>query len=278
MKKYCCFLLVFLIVFVGACSTGNSPKNPVDWQMNGIEIIKANDWEQIYINDFYLLNSTWGKGDITKYKQVLFKAKKTEAFPFGWKWDWPNLNIDQVKAYPSISYGDTPWAASPSVSTTPLLPLRMDAIKEIKVFFDVCENVKGSYNLSFDLWITSQAANSNPPAKIITKEIMIWLDYKSYEYPQFWFVKMVTIDGENYDFFEVPQTKEGDYFRDMLVFIKKKPKLIGDIRIDKFLAYLLESKKILPTDYFKNIDLGNEIWYGTGETTVNDFRVSIVKK
>ncbi len=60
-----------------------------------------------------------------------------------------------------------------------------------------------------------------------------------------------------------------------MAFVKETPAYQGDTKIHEFLNYLVEHEYILPTEYLRNVDLGNEIWYGSDETILNDFTISI---
>jgi len=149
------------------------------------------------------------------------------------------------------------------------------------VNYDITHGVTGKYNLSFDLWITENPGKTNPPELNIMREIMIWQDYKGRNsIPDIWFVHKVTIDGEIYKFYTVKDlvTMSGtglDITRDYMAFVKETPEYQGDTKIHEFLNYLVEHEYILPTEYLRNVDLGNEIWYGSGETILNDFTISI---
>jgi hypothetical protein len=98
--------------------------------------------------------------------------------------------------------------------------------------------------------------------------------------PGSWFVQKVTIDGEVYKLYaslDMPMAMESQkaYKRDYFTFLKQEPEYKGDTKIHEFLNYLVESNYIEPDEYLRNVDLGNEIWYGEGETIVNSFSLSI---
>jgi hypothetical protein len=193
-------------------------------------------------------------------------------YPFGWKWSWPKINVDQVKGYPSISYGWMPWATS---STNAKLPLSISKIKDLNIEFDLKQSSTGKYNLSFDLWITKQPGNTQPLERNITREIMIWIDHAVFVFPKEWFVETVILDNEKYDFYKAKNLQTTNYSRDFLVFIRQNPIHNGRLNVRSFLNYLVRNDHIQPSEYFKNIDLGNEIWYGTGETQINNFTVNV---
>ncbi|MBN1798742.1 MAG: hypothetical protein JW822_09195 [Spirochaetales bacterium] len=169
-----------------------------------------------------MCNCIWGKGNLTDYNHFIYKVSKNTDFPVGWKWAWPRANADQVKAYPSISFGRNPWSDR---STIPQLPRRIDQIRELTATYDITHCVTGKYNLSFDLWITETEGKTNPPEANIVREVMIWQDHKGQGTPHNWFVRKVTIDGEVYKFYKsigMPMAMESqkDYKRDYFAFLK----------------------------------------------------------
>jgi hypothetical protein len=90
-------------------------------------VVKQGDWDIILGRTFYVCSCIWGKGNITDYEHFIYKVRKNSDFPLGWKWDWPQKNTNQVKAYPSISFGRNPWS---NRSTIAGLPRRIDQMRE----------------------------------------------------------------------------------------------------------------------------------------------------
>ena len=131
------------------------------------------------------------------------------------------------------------------------------------------------YNFSFDLWITAVPGRTSPPEKNIVREIMIWLDYKKFELPSNWYVKKIKISGETYKFYKVKNLTTELYTRDYFAFLKEKPEYKGDTKIHEFIKYLVDKKYITNKEYLANIDLGNEILYGSGEVILKKYIISI---
>jgi hypothetical protein len=232
----------------------------------------------IHTNEFYVITCIWGKGRITKYEHFIYKVRKTAVFPVGWKWAWPKKNIYQVKAYPSISFGQNPWSAT---STITQLPIRVDQIKKITVDYEILHCGSGKYNLAFDMWFTKTAGKTNPPEPNIVREVMIWQDKQGQSnLPSSWYDSKVSIDGEEYKLYRIQNATEktgtGSYYtRDFMAFIKQTPEYMGQTNIHKFLHYLAEKGYILTTEYLRNVDLGNEICYGEGETVIKNFTLTV---
>jgi hypothetical protein len=186
--------------------------------------------------------------------------------------------MQSLKAYPNIHFGKNP---SDRKSTTPLLPLRMDKIEEITVSYDILHRQSGKYNLSFDIWVTKTQDFTDPPEANIVREIMIWLAEQNEDlFRGKSNIEKVVIDGEPYRFIfgkDAPlyEGAANNFKRDFMAFVKDSPEYSGETTIHLFLEYQLEKKYILSTDYFWNVDMGNEIWHGRGETSLTAYSIRI---
>ncbi len=235
---------------------------------------KYGDYERLVLDPFYLSNDIWGRLDITDYEQYTFRTDAAQRFPAGWKWRWPAQNLQQVKAYPNIGFGCGPWDER---STSPWLPRRIGDLEDVTVTYDIAHTVRGVYNLSFDLWITRTPDVTARPETNIVREVMIWLDASGVKPEVGPLMATITIDGEQYDFYLAKDNVldfEGKYRRDYMAFLKKTPEYKGVTRLHKFFEYLVKNKYVLPTEYMRNISLGNEIWHGSGETVINAYSIA----
>jgi hypothetical protein len=249
--------------------------DPISWDQSNYPVAKTGDFEWIVFDDFIILNNPWGKGSVKKYREMIFKANADSAAPFGWKWDWPVERTDDVKAYQCLSYGWNPWMAD---RTNKVLPVAIGNIAELSVSYDVAMSASGKYNLSFDFWITEYPGNTDPLELNVKREFMVWIDRKDSGIDQYWYVGPVIIDGDYYEFYRLKDLKGTLSSRDFMIFIKKVPIRSGKLDITKFLEYLLKKKYVKEGEFFKNIDFGNEVWHGEGETVVNEFSVTLETK
>lgn len=245
---------------------------PISWDLSHYPDVKTGDFERIAFDDFVILNGPWGKGSIKKYRQMIFKASADSVTPFGWKWDWPVERTDDVKTYQSLSYGWNPWMAE---RTNRVLPVAIGNIAELTVSYDIAMNASGKYNLSFDFWITEYPGNTDPQELNVKREFMVWIDRKDSGIDRYWYVGIVKIDGEPYEFYRLKDLKGTLSSRDFMIFIKKTPIHSERLDIMKFIEYLLAKKYVKEGEFLKNIDFGNEVWHGEGETVVNEFSVML---
>ncbi len=98
---------------------------------------------------------------------------------------------------------------------------------------------------------------------------MVWLEYAEVSLPGEWLQGTVTIDGEDYDVYRgAGATFSPGYTRDYLGFLRQSPKRAGTLNLSHFVQYLLAQGYISPSEYFRNVFPGNEIWCDTGDVTI----------
>ncbi len=253
----------------------SAPPVSVSWDPAVYAVVRSRDWEQIALGDFIISNGPWGKGSISDYRQWIFKALSGSNVPFGWKWKWPKERPDDVKSYQSLSYGWNPWADK---RTNTALPMRIGDIAELRLDYEAAVNASAKYNLSFDFWITEKSGITKEKELNVKREFMIWVDRKEAVFDPYWYAGIVNIGGEDYEFYRIPDLKGTLSSRDFMIFMNRKPMPGGSIDVEDFLAWLLEKKYLTEDEYLANVDFGNEIWYGEGETAINRFDVSLTAR
>jgi hypothetical protein len=221
--------------------------------------------------NYKILNNVWNKrvlrADETYEQCIRVKSLENPLnVNAGWNWSWPNGNIE-VKAYPEIIYGWAPWLSN---STDVHLPVQLSKLGGFKASYDtVVSSQGGSHNTAFDLWITSAVP---PTPSNRTAEIMIWVDRQN------WPVDLssstsngrILIDEHEYDYSIYIRPKSWTYIR----FISVDPQPKGSITIDHFLNFLLEKGYISAGEFLADIEFGNEIRFGTGQTIIRSYSVT----
>ncbi len=267
-KKIRSFLLLaticILIVFGAGYLAPDAQVAGLDPPINNPSVIqKCQDFARIPVREYLLDNNVWGKEKITNYKQCVWADAASKPLTSGWSWSWKTTDDKKVKAYPEIHYG---WDWDKKF-TTPKLPLKVNQINKIQVTYDVTTSAKGAYNLAFDLWLTKA---SFPTRDNLSKEVMIWVDGTKRK-SDATFIKRVTIDGGEYDLYLNRNWNRWTYF----AFIKVVPQPKGTLNIHKFLFALKDAGYISSKESLVEIELGNEIWAGSGKTVVRNYSVSV---
>lgn len=262
------FLLAILsiaVIFIAGCLQREDRVIAVPPE-NSIPSInqKCKDFARIAVREYLLDNNVWGKGDSSDYRQCIWADATSNPLKAGWSWSWEEESNKKVKAYPEIHYG---WDWDKSFTTTKL-PLKVNKIDKIQAKYDVSTSAKGLYNLAFDLWLTKAEF---PTRNNLSREIMIWVDKTQKHSIDSTLVGRFTIDGGEYDLFINHDWNYWTYF----AFIKVVPQVKGVLNIHEFLFFLKKAGYISPKESLVEIEIGNEIWAGKGETVVNSYSINV---
>ncbi len=224
---------------------------------------KCEDFARIPVGEYLLDNNVWGKGDSLDYRQCVWADLTSNPLRAGWSWSWPTFN-KKVKAYPEIHYG---WDWDKKF-TTPKLPLKVNKIDKIQAKYDISTSAEGAYNLAFDLWLTKA---SFPTRDNLSREVMIWVDGTQKHNTDSTQVGRFKIDGEDYDLFINHDWNYWTYFAFVKVIAQPK----GTLNIHEFLFFLKNAGYISPNESLVEIEIGNEIWLGKGQTIVNSYSINV---
>ena len=224
------------------------------------------DWDTLTDSDLVYQNNVWGKGDIADYEQCLLTRSLDGAIEYGWRWRWPKGN-GQVKSYPEVIYGQKPWD---SESSTSALPAPIEAIRELSIAYAVELSAEGTYNLAYDIWVTS----TDPPTPdTITHEVMIWMDRTFESQPRRFHAGEVVVDDIAYDLYLRPAFHAGSG-ADYIAFVSQEPRFSGVVDVAAFLSYLVDHNHIPAGHYVAAVELGNEVIEGTGELWLQQYQVT----
>lgn len=241
------------------------------------EIAACRGWEEWFVGDYSYFNNVWNRLDTRDYEQCIMRRTLpglVDRMEYGWRWRWP-MRRGQVKAYPEVIYGHKPWHPR---STTPELPRRIDAIESLEVDFEAYLTVEGTYNLSFDFWITRDDPPSVPG---ITHEVMLWLDHDFRPAGQEFYVGPVRLDGALWDLYHWPERvwfdADGDptLMADFIALVRHRDLHVGSVDLLAIFRYLADGGYLPANHYLTAIEFGNEAISGTGELWLKDFRVHI---
>ena len=260
-------ITIIIIIWVTSCLAPNSQVMGIDLANSSPSVIqKCQDFARISVREYLLDNNVWGKSNIRNYQQCVWADTASNPLTAGWTWSWQTTNNKEVKAYPEIHYG---WDWDKKF-TTPKLPLKINKINKIQVAYDVTTSAQGVHNLAFDLWLTKA---SFPTRDNLSREVMIWVDGTK-KSSGATLIKRVTIDGGEYDLYI---NRDWHYWT-YLSFIKVVPQPKGTLNIHKFLFFLKNAGYISPQESLVEIELGNEIWSGSGKTTIKNYSIKVTSK
>jgi len=153
--------------------------------------------------------------------------------------------------------------------------------------------INGERNIAIESFFHPSDANGNCPASVVqrgngqsnhTYEIMVWIDSGAERLPAGPndFVTNINLDGANYDVY----TKDND--RKYVAFVRTSPSRSGRLNWSTFIEWTsdnahrvsslyganTDSVKLQDTWCLANILVGNEIWWGRGDFTINQWQIN----
>jgi len=255
-------LFVFAsIAFVLAQTS--SPAAPVE--------VRKEDNALLPISGAVLYNNVYGKGDIKDYQQSVFHGKDNA----GWEWDWPESSGPVLKNYPEVLVGRSPWsdaggsAGAAGLSAGDQLPRRLSEMR-MTIDFDFSTVASGLWLGSFDFWITS---SDHPSQKDIVSNLTIWTMNHGVKNPYKGRHMTLKIGGRTYEaIFETPADQPDKPWK-TLCLVDTKPRSKGSLELGPLLDALIAHGLAKPTDFLATAELGSEVAYGKGRTTLREFRL-----
>lgn len=224
---------------------------------------RCSPYQTISRGDVTAENNTWGAGSTPS--QCIYASSGPNP-RFGWTWNYPQTSPDSVKAYPELIFGKKPWANS---STTPLLPCPLSPVPALSVQFDSQTQANGRYNAAFELWLTRSAEARSTD---ISHEVMFWVGSQGGAHP----AGGPTVTGLTLETGRVCSLWTGSVQSwGYSAFVFLQPFASGTINFTPYLSYLLQQGRINPAHFLASLEFGNEVWYGSGETEVRGYRVSM---
>ncbi len=216
------------------------------------------DYDEIVDGSYVLQNNIWNRSTATSAKQCVQKAGSGR---YGWNWNWPDIHDGQVRSYPGVLFGHKPWRPT---STTLRLPAQVAAIDQLSVQYEIEASASGVFNAAFDLWLCSTA---QPSEESITTEIMVWVQNQ----------KAIPAGSP----VATAPSSLGDLtmYRgristwDYLALICPEPVPEGTLDVAELLALLAYNGYVASSDYLVSLELGTEIWHGSGTASIKRFAV-----
>lgn len=229
--------------------------------------VKGKAWDTISFASRSLFNNVWGKAPGETLTSEIFVRPDGG---FGWLWDRPQPGMKPGHSlvhpiYPNVTVGGSPWVAS----KIPNFPVKVKDVTSAvyTVSYDFGENPVGRYNLAYDMFLSdTQRASRTPRPKA---EVMIWVRGSAGQ-PEDKYKGEVG-DGINiYRFYSWTMAQDRRYY----AFVQKNdpgPRATHRVNVKK----LLDTIAVGPDWYIPGVELGTEVWDGSGEIEIRGFRINI---
>ncbi len=221
-----------------------------------------------------LENNQWGAVSMSvpgKQAVYLPRGPQHKAIA-GWSWNWPKMKIDgldgAVKAYPELYTGRKPWNKA---SNSPNYPVTVNELldTDLRLFTDYRIRADGRYNVAAECWITYDAESGENQ---ILGELMFWFQRSDID-PSGRILG--TLEGLNV----AHQMINGRWPQFVFYDPSRTNTPVTTAEISKALRWLkehthLEYPRIADSNYLISIELGTEIWFGSGEFAVDRFELT----
>jgi hypothetical protein len=180
-----------------------------------------------------------------------------------------------VKSYPEVLVGGSPWsnaggfAGAAGLGAGDQLPRRLSEVRQT-LDFDFSTAASGLWLDSFDFWITS---SDHPSSKDIVSDLTIWTMNHGEKNPYKGRHTTLKIGGRTYEaIFETPKEAPEKPWK-TLCLVDTEPRSKGSFVLAPLMEALIAQGLAKPTDFLATAELGTEVGYGKGHTTLRSFNL-----
>lgn len=233
-------------------------------------------WSSYMDGPYKYENNQWGhEKSAGGFEQCLLRRQLGGRTEYGWTWSWPGHD-PSVFAYPQIIFGWKPWSGGNP--TDPRFPMRVADARHLLMKYAVETSATGSYNLAPEIWITESgewSSAANP--RLITTEVMFWMDYQGKARPAGSIVDRPTLGDIQYELWRKDSIGDKGDGSGWAILTFKSPTIqhAGVIEIHSLLEYLVATGHVNREHFVASIEFGNEVMGGTGTTWVKRFEVEV---
>lgn len=228
-------------------------------------LIKSQKWDKIDLSSRKLTNNQWGAPEGEKLACSVYHNPNGT---FGWHWSRTSPLKNGLAAqpiYPNVRVGGSPWETSNSV----YFPIKVKDTKSLEfgTEFQYPEAPQGSFNLAYDFFLTATDKSGKNPS--LNAEVMIWIHGSKNQLA-------ITYKGDyedGYNTYELYSWRMFDGRQYFSFIMKEIPGKQTAHRVDA--KKLMEKLELDPAWYIQGIELGNEVWEGSGKIEINKFEVIV---
>jgi hypothetical protein len=149
------------------------------------------------------------------------------------------------------------------------LPRRLAETRQT-IDFDFSTVASGRWIESFDFWITS---SDHPTTKDIVSNLTIWIVNHGVKNTYKGRHMELKIGGRTYEaIFETPAEQPDKPWK-ALCLVDTEPRTKGSLELSPLVEALIAHGLAKPTDYLATAELGTEVAYGKGRTTLLLFKL-----
>lgn len=229
-----------------------------------------------------LLNNAWNAASVGSFpwSQCIVEQRQGSDVQYGWTWRWPDTG-DQVYTYPSIVVGAKPWFGGPGNDTR--FPRRIADTPRLLLSYEVESSFTGNANLAASIWFTRTTATPTPAVESeISAEIMVWSDYTpalvSASATLTERGRLLGVAGRDWRVFAADSWGDASGASShrwrFIVYVAEQTTRSLDADLRLFIDDAVARGLVDPAHAIANVELGNEISSGSGNSWVRRFSLS----
>jgi hypothetical protein len=287
--------MIFLIFLIGLLSCQTSSRAPLPATVGSPEIHTTPSVRSLQVKEMPLsceeyaseitpigifTNNVWNRqaANGAAWSQCLMKRTEGDSVFYGWSWSWPFVE-EAVYGYPQVKIGASPWAPEPRLDDR--FPLSISRLKKLDITHTIEVNSNDNYNVATSMWLINEPILSpEPNPSIIVAEVMFWTQATPGHFnPAGSRYGAITIGEQNWEVWSDKNWGDASGANDnqwvYLTFKAGQYSSEAYIPARELLRYALK-EQLLPEDLFiADIELGNEVMSGSGQTWVKAFEVDV---
>lgn len=236
------------------------------------------DWGYYTMPLGRLSNNVWNRqaAGTSPYTQCLTAQGPLSSKQFGWSWNWPTTT-STVLAYPEVIIGWKVWEGG--LSNYSPLPKKISSLTRFDWNYSVTVNTSGKHNLATDIWLTHSGVTSlGPNIPDVTTEIMIWTDGYDWN-PGQTMAGTIVVNGITFEVWYTPNMQDHSgsttHTWTYVAYRTTVPTLTVNLDVKALLSDAVNRGFISAEDYVSDVELGNEVMTGSGQTWINSMSIDV---
>lgn len=257
-----------------------------------IQPIKSNTtaceaWPSVAYDEFVVLNNSWNSRAMNSnnWSQTIFvdqdiHGKNTPTWSYDWLGQFDGGEID-VKAYPEVIYGSKLGTHVSGTKAQTGLPEIVRDLPEFTIEYDYTETGSAERNVALESFFHDSCNIAGPCDDIDNRvyEMMVWVNNPTIRTPGQLALTGIMIDNKLWDVYIKPDSN-----KHYIAFTAQNPQTSGTLNWNRFVdwtenwtaanAETLKINVLSPDFCMGAIELGTEMWWGSGSFTLNEYKIS----
>ncbi len=282
---YLRFLLFIFLIFPCTIMYSFQESSLKKASISSEVVRECTDFTSITTDSGVLYNNVWNKkaAKNQSWKQCIERQINDSISKIGWTWEWPTISkAPIIYAYPQIKIGRSPW--DPMPCNDDRFPLSITNLKTLDISYEMVTKTDGQHNLAATMWIVdSDKKIEKRDPNAIKGELMIWtyttskhLNPAGSKYSE------ILVDDLKWEVWTQknwsdPSGQNANKWNNITFKLKQNQLKISYNALE-LVRYAVKERIIPEYSFIADVELGNEIRSGAGQTLIKSFNVSFLEK